>query len=86
MSTFQIIKNQTSAYAVAQALFNSLQDGQTVTWNCVTFTRSDDDLIVGGALDGTKVHAGKIAPCELADLLLYPERKQFNDYIRSRLL
>ena len=79
------IRSKEDAYEVATELIDSLPVGQTATWQTTTFTKVNADCvtIAGGETCGK---SGMFYPCELADFVLYPQRKAFNDYIRSRLL
>lgn len=85
---FRTIKSHLDAYEVAKALEESLAVGESVTWNCVTFRRLDEDYfsVSGYVSDRLLDGSGRFVPSELADVVLFPERRQFNDYIRSRIL
>lgn len=85
---FKVIKSVADAYQVAAALFESLDEGQSTEWNCVEFTKLPDNYmsVKGWIKDKSLDGSGRWTACELADLALYPERKKFNDYIKSRIL
>lgn len=81
----KIIRTRQDAYAVATELIDGMQIEQAVTWQATTFTKVNADCVIVAG-DRAYGKSGMFYPCELADLVLYPGRKTFNDYIRSRLL
>lgn len=81
----QIIKSQWDAYEVAQHIM--VHGGEFNTYKFeivgdkVRATNCGEKLYING-----EIHPYQIFPtsCELALILLWPERKQINDAIRSR--
>ena len=84
----KIIKDHMTAYAAAVEIAESGKTWEIQTWRMESI---DGAVILSPIvsnilyLDG-KEHTGSrlFQACELADFLLYPERKAINDWIRSR--
>jgi len=83
----KIIKDRMSAYDAAVEIAESGKTWEIQTWRLkstngavVVNPMVGDTLYING-----KEHTGSrlFQSCELADILLYPERKAINDWIRS---
>lgn len=73
------ITSRAGAYAVACWIDESLAEGEHITLNTIAITRCADRLIVTGRTGGW-------TPAELTDLILWPERKEVNDALRTHYL
>lgn len=76
------IRSHDDAYALAKAIDNTLAEGESKSFNLITVTKRDIWLYVTGQIynDGKET---KFVPCELADFVLYPERKRVNDALKA---
>ena len=84
----KIIKDRMSAYAAAVEIAESGRTWEIQTWRL----KSVDGAVSVTSIFGNTLYIGGeeftgsrlFQACELADVLLYPERKAINDWIRSR--
>ncbi len=73
------ITSRQSAYEVACWIDEILAEGEHITLNTIAIIRCADRLIVTGRTGGW-------TPAELTDLVLWPQRKEVNDALRTHYL
>jgi hypothetical protein len=74
-----IIKSKAGAYETAEAIYNQLAEGEAITLNTITFERNDIYLLI--TMFGRD--KARFVACEAAELILWPNRRELNDSIRS---
>jgi hypothetical protein len=75
------IKSHADAYALATALEQKMANAETIEMNCISFTHYGDGKFSAN-WDYYYDHK-TFYTCELADFIIWPNRKAINDYLKS---
>jgi hypothetical protein len=79
-----IIKSHADAYTLAEGIFSALREGEILKINFINLRKEGIHFVVSGQ-SHREGREGVYMSSELADFVLYPERKRVNDALRSNV-
>ena len=79
-----IIKSHADAYRLAERIHNAMTEGEILRINFINLRKEGIHFVVSGQ-SHNEGREGVYMSSELADFVLYPERKRVNDALRSNV-